>query len=309
MKEIIVSNSPFMHSKNDVNRLFLFICVALIFPAIFGICFFGLYSLFMIVFSIAFCFIFEVGFNFYLTKKLKLKDISFAVTGLILALSLPPKTPIWVIAVASFFSISVVKIAFGGLGKNYFNPALVGRCAAGMMISDITSSLYTVTIAGDTYTSLIEGGTNTISNLISGYAVGGIGTTCILLLTVIAVVLSIMKIIDYKIPLIAVISYIIVGYNLNDFESTIINMFSGSFIFVAIFMATEPNVSPNNFVGKLIYSIGFGALSALCWNLKFFGENCIFVVALFMNCFVPFMDKYFSPRPSTIGGFRNARKV
>ena len=179
----------------------------------------------------------------------------------------------------------------------------------GMMIPDITSSLYTITIAGETYTSLIQGGTNTIGNLISGYSVGGIGTTCVLLILAIAVVLSVLKVIDFRIPLISVIAYIAVSYNTNGFETAIMNLCSGSFLFVATFIATEPNVSPNNFVGKLIYAVGFGALSALCWNLKFFGENCIFVVALVMNWFVPFMDKYISARPSTVGGFRHARKV
>ena len=312
MKEIIVSHSPFMHSKNDVNKLFLYVSLALVFPAIFGIAFFGITSLITIIFSLAFCGGFEIAFNYYLTKKLEIKDISFVVTGLILALSLPPKTPIYAVIICSFVSICVVKIPFGGLGKNYFNPALVGRCVAGIIIPNITASLYKINIAGDDYISLTMGGTNTIANFLTGKSVGGIGTTCTLLLLVIFVVLSIMKVIDFKIVLLSVISYFLVSYKLVGFEQATFNIFSGSFIFVAIFMMTEPNISPNTFFGTLVYSISFGVLSALAWHYNNYlnlGENCVFVVAMIVNLFVPFMDKYFVSKPSTIGGYRNAHKV
>ena len=87
-----------------------------------------------------------------------------------------------------------------------------------------------------------------------------------------------------------------------------VNLFSGSFIFVSIFMITDPNSSPNTFFGKLVYSIAFGALSSLVWDMGFLGENTVFVVALFVNMFVPLMDKYLIIRPRTLGGFRNAHK-
>lgn len=324
MKEIIVSHSPFMHSKNDVNKLFLYVCLALVFPAIFGIAlgfalsteeskFLGLNALFTIIFCIAFCGAFEIGFNYYFKKKFELNDISFVVTGLVLALTLPYNTPFYALLICSFVSICVVKIPFGGLGRNYFNPALVGRCVAGIVIPDITSSLYKITIAGDEYISLTqEGGENTIVNLITGRSVGGIGTTCILLLLVVFVVLSVMKVIDFKIVILSVISYFLTAYFLTGFEQATFNLFSGSFIFVAIFMMTEPNISPNTLLGTLVYSISFGVLSAFAWhynNYLNFGENCVFVVAMIVNLFVPFMDKYLVSKPSTIGGYRNAHKV
>lgn len=309
MKEIVVSNSPFMHSKNDVNRLYLYVCVALIFPAVFGVYFFGISSLVTIVASLLFCYLSEMLFTFYLTKTFKVKDISFAVTGLILALTLPAKTPIYVVGICAIISICVVKLSFGGLGKNFFNPALVGRCVAGLLVPDITTSLYSLTMNGEQYLSLTAGGENTLGNLIMGKAVGGIGTTCILVILAIAVVLSLMKVIDFKIPLLAVISYIAVSYTTNGVETAALNLCSGSFIFTAVFIMTEPNVSPNHWLGKILYSLGFGAICAVCWNYKYFGENCVFVVALIFNVVVPILDKYLSSKPSTTGGFRNARKV
>lgn len=308
MEEIVVSSAPFIHSKNDVNKLFLYIALTLVFPSIFGIILFGISAFFMIVSSIVFCFGFELLYNFFVSRKVYIKDISFLVTGLILALSLPNKTPIYVIFFCAFFATVVVKLAFGGLGRNYFNPALCARCLAGLMVPDMTANLYKITIAGDEYTSLITGGTNTISNLLTGQAVGGLGTTCIVMLLAIAVVLAYMKIIDIKIPILAIISYLVTSILLTNFETGIMSVCSGSFVFVSVFMLTDPVSSPNTFLGTLIYSIGFGVLSAVVWKLGWLGENCIFVVALVINLLVPFMDKYFVIKPTSLGGFRYAHK-
>lgn len=308
MDEIVVSSSPFIHSKNDVNRLFLYIILALLFPTIYGIILYGIGALFMVIVSVASCFIFELLFNYFDKRKIMLNNISCFVTGMILALTLPIKTPYYVIIICSFFSIIIVKLAFGGLGRNLFNPALVGRCLAGIILPNMTSELYKFVIAGDEYISLQSGGTNTLTNLLSGQAVGGIGTTCIIMLFVIYLVMSYMQIINFKIPIISLIAYFVTGVLLANFEQVAINICSGSFIFISIFMMTDPNTSPNSLLGEIIYSILFGALSALAWNYGLFGENCIFVVALVVNLFVPVMDKYLVTRPSTMGGYRYAHK-
>ena len=176
------------------------------------------------------------------------------------------------------------------------------------MIPNITTELYKVTIAGDEYISILNGGTNTISNLFSGQGVGGIGTTCIMMFLVIFVVLSYMKIIEIKTPILAVLSYLVVGILFNGLDATAINICSGSFIFVSLFIMTEPNTSPNTFIGEVTYAVLFGALSALAWDMGFFGENCVFVVALICNMLVPFMDRYFIIKPATLGGYRYAHK-
>lgn len=308
MEEIIVSSSPFIHSKNDVNKLFLYISLALIFPAIYGIMFFGFNAFMMMVFSVICCFAFELLYNFFAIKKVYVKDISFLVTGLLIALTLPVKSPMYAIIICTFFATVGVKFSFGGLGRNAFNPAVTARCLAGLMIPNITSTLYKVTIAGDEYVSLIQGGTNTISNLFSGRAVGGIGTTCIILILIVGVALANMKVIDVKIPVISIVAYVATMVSLTNMETALLSVCSGSFIFVSVFMMTDPVSSPNTLLGKIIYSTLFGVLSAFAWKLGYFGENCIFVVALVVNLFVPFMDKYFTVRPRSIGGFRYAHK-
>lgn len=307
-QQFVVSSSPFIRSKNDLNKLLWYTALVLLFPIIYGVIIFGFRSLFVLAFSVGSCALFEALYNLFDTKKFKIDNISFMITGIILALTFPVNIPISIIVFSAFIAIVVVKMAFGGVGRNYFNPSLTARCIAGLIVPGLTSELYKTTIAGEEYISLSAGGTNTLQNLMSGHAVGNIGTTCIVVLIVCLVCLAYLKIVEVKIPLISAISFIAVGLFFHDIETVVLNYCSGSFIFVSIFMLTDPNTSPNTFFGKLFYAIGFGAISALVWNLKFLGENTAFAVALFINLFTPFMDKYFVSRPTTLGGFRNAYK-
>lgn len=177
-----------------------------------------------------------------------------------------------------------------------------------MICPTIASELAKVTIAGEEYISITAGGTNTLLNLIIGQGVGGIGTTCILIIVVCLVFLVYSGIIDVKIPIISIVSYFIVSLLLCGLDKAAINLFSGSFIFVSVFMMTDPNTSPNTFLGKFIYSLAFGVLSALVWNMGKLGENSIFAVALLVNLLVPYLDKLLTWRPTNLGGYRNAYK-
>ena len=308
MNELIVSSSPFMHSKNDVNKMFLFVSLALVFPAIYGIILFGLNAFLIILISVAVCGASEIIYNLFTKKKFDIDNISFLVTALLLALSLPATTPLYVVVICAFFSVFVVKMAFGGLGRNYFNPALSGRCLAGIIVPGLSAKLYELTVVGEDYVSLTAGGSNELSSLILGQGTGGIGTTFILMLFAIFVVLAFLKIIDAKIPVFAIAGYFVVSICMMGLDATMTNMFSGSFLFVAIFMLSDPNTSPNTLLGQFVYAFGYGALTALLWKFGFLGENTAFAVALFVNLLVPFMDKYFVLRPISVGGFRYARK-
>lgn len=308
MDKFIVSHSPFVHSTNDVNKMFLYMSVALVVPAVYGVIFFGMQALILILVSLVSCLLSEMLFNFINKKQFKVDNFSFFVTGMILALTLPARTPILAVIASAFFSIFVIKQVFGGLGFNKFNPANCGRCLAGVIVPALSSSLCSFTMNGEVYESLALGGTNTISNLLSGQAVGGIGTTCILLILICAVVLTFAKVIDIKIPIIAILSYFVTAVSLVGYEQAILNMFSGSFIFICVFMLTDPNTSPDTILGKILYSLIFGVLSALCWNNGSLGESSLFVVALFVNIIAPIFDRYLEIKPVLQGGIRNAHK-
>lgn len=308
MEKFVVSNPPFIRSGNDINKMFLYLSVALLVPAVYGVMFFGLQAIIPILVSLACCFVFECLFNLITKKQFVVKNLSFFVTGMILALTMPYKVPFYIVIAAAFVAIFITKMSFGGLGRNKFNPALVGRCFAGLISTGFISELYNVTINGEEYVSLAVGGTNTLSNLLLGQAVGGIGTTCVLVILVCFVFLVYGGVVDFKIPFFSILSYFVVGVISNSIETTLINMFSGSFIFISVFMLPDPNTSPNTNLGKLIYSCLFGALSALVWKVGGMGESSLYAVALLVNVIVPFMDKYFIWRPISLGGFRNAYK-
>ena len=308
MNDLVVSNSPFIRSKNDVNKMFLYVSFALFFPAIYGIILFELNAFLIILVSIVTCAFAELLFNLFNKKKLFIDNLSFLVTGLVLALTLPSKIPLYAVAISAFFSIFIVKMVFGGLGRNVFNPALTGRCLAGVIVPAVSSELYACTIRGESFTSLSAGGENIISNLLVGYGVGGIGTTFIIILILIFFVLAFLRVIDAKIPIFAVAGYLLVAILMVGLEKAMINIFSGSFLFVSIFVLTDPNTSPNSLLGKFIFGFGFGVVSFLIWNMGLLGENAIFVVALLFNVLVPFMDKFFVLKPVSLGGFRHARK-
>ncbi len=308
MEKFVVSSAPFVHSKNDLNKMFLFTAIALVLPAIFSVLYFGLNAFIIIAVSLVTCLLSECLFNLIKLKKFKVDNFSFFVTGLILALSMPYKAPFYIVIACGFFSVFIVKFALGGLGINKFNPANTGRCFAGIILAGFSGEFYKTIINGEELTSLATGGTNTLTNLFSGQAVGGIGTTCIIVLLICLVFLIYTRVIDYKLPLFAILSYFVVQVVLVGLEPAMMNMLSGSFLFACIFIITDPNTSPNTLPGKFVYAVLFGGLSALLWKIGSLGENTIFVVALFVNMLVPFMDKYFVWKPLNFGGYRNAHK-
>ena len=308
MDNVVVSHAPFVRSSNDINKMFVYISIMLIVLGVYGCIFFGLSALFVILTSVSVCFLSESLFNVITKKKFKVDDLSFFVTGLILALTMPVKMPLYIVAISAFIAIFIVKMMFGGLGKNKFNPAVVGRLFAGVLASWISENLFKFTLNGEEYVSFSAGGENSVLNLFTGKAVGGIGTTCIAIILFAYIFLVYLNVIDWKIPLISVLSYFVVSFILRGVERAVLDVFSGSFLFVSVFMLTDPNTSASTFLGKLIYSCLFGGLSALLWKVGSMGEETIFVVLLFVNMFVPLMDRYLIIRQKPLGGYRYARK-
>ena len=308
MDKLIVSNAPFMHSGNDVNKMFLYVAIALLIPATYGVTFFGMSALFVILTSVACCFVFEALYNLLFKKKLGVDDFSCVVTGLILALTMPHTVSLWVVGLSAFFAEVVVKLAFGGLGRNKFNPSNTARCFAGVVVAGLSGSLYEIVLNGEKAVSLTAGGVNTIYNLLIGQSVGGIGTPCCLVIVLCYVFLVYTGVIDFKLPILAVVAYFVTSLTMTSLNWSLMNMCSGSFLFVSVFCLTDPNTSPDTFIGKFVYSVLFGVLSAIVWQMGALGENSVFVVLLFVNLFVPMMDRYFVWKPNSLGGYRYAHK-
>lgn len=308
MDNIFLSHAPFIRSKNDTNRMFLYVAFALIIPAVFGCMFFGIRALGIIAISVATCFLSECLYNFINKKKFFVDDFSFFVTSLILALLMPVRVPFYVVIICGFISIFIVKMAFGGLGRNDLNPALVGRGFAGMIVPAMASELYNITSGAETLRPIIAGGEYTLQEIMSGRYAGGIGTTCMVLLLACFVFLVLARVIDFKIPLISVLSFVIVGIVIWGLEGAIANLCSCSFLFLCIFVLTDPNTSPDTLLAKFICSALFGALAPLIMRAGVLGENSLIFLALLVNILSPILNKLFSWRPIQMGGIRNAHK-
>ena len=129
MSELLhVSSSPHVRSKVDTSSIMLTVIIALLPATLFGIYNFGPHALLLILVTIATCVVTEAVYEKIVHKKLTVKDYSAVVTGLLLALNLPPKAPWWIAVIGGVFAILVVKQLFGGLGQNFMNPALAARC-------------------------------------------------------------------------------------------------------------------------------------------------------------------------------------
>lgn len=306
MDKFVVTYAPFARSSNDINKLYIYAATALLLPMVFGCIFFGFSSILVVLTAVLVSYFSECLFNIFEIKKFKVTNLSFLVSGLILGLTLPVKMPLYIVAISAFVAVFIVKMVFGGLGKNIFNPALIGRLIAGIIASSLTTDLYGFTLNGENYVSFTMGGENSIMNLLTGKAVGGIGTTCVFAIVIAYVFLDYMSVIDWKIPIISAVSYFVAALALNGVENAILNICSGSFLFVAVFMVSEPSTSPDTFLGKLLYSVAFGVLSAVLWNIAKMGEETVFVAALIVNVFVPFMNKYLVIKQKPLGGIRYA---
>ena len=240
------------------------------------------------------------------------------VTAIILALTLPAGTPLYVVAIGSFISIFFGKLVYGGFGHNIFNPALVGRVVVHLayganLIANIPNTVNGVDIASKATpatmlagTSWIggEGFTYTLSDLFFGNHMGALGETCIVLILVLGVVLAIRKVFDARIPVaylgtILVLSEVFALVNgLDPISYPLIHLCLGGAVFGAVFMATDPVTSPTSPLGKIIYGICLGFLTMIIRLKANYPEGVLFSILL-MNMLTPLIDSMILGRTNT----------
>ena len=210
-----VSSNPHIRDKMTTSRIMQLVVIALLPTTLFGIWNFGVHALLVVLATVASSVFFEWLYDRLMHKKNTTTDFSAVVTGLLLALNMPPQIPIWMPILGSAFAIIVVKQLFGGLGQNFMNPALAGRCFlmisfAGKMTNfAVSKSSHAVVDAVTQATPLaalknqgfIEGTSIPVKNLFLGNIQGTIGETSALAILIGAVILLAFKIIDLKVPL------------------------------------------------------------------------------------------------------------
>jgi len=302
-REFLISPGPHLRGKHSVSKIMYIVVLALMFPTAAGVYFFGYYALSVIAVSVAAAVLTEYGVK-KLRKRAFVMDGSAVVTGLLLALILPPTIPLWMAAVGSVFSIAIVKEAFGGLGHNIFNPALGGRafmaaCFSVKMTTWVSPTGFgadAVTTATPLSSSFVwEGGKLSLyKDLFLGNIGGSIGETSALLILVGGILLLALGIISWRIPVAYIGTVALLTLALG--QDAIFHVLAGGLMLGVFFMATDYVTSPITTRGKIIFGIGAGILTVVIRRFGGLPEGVCYSI-LFMNAITPLIDRYVKVRP------------
>lgn len=323
-KNLIVSPSPHVHGQQTTSRLMLDVVIALLPALAVSTWVFGFSVLLVTCTSVACCVVFEYLIQrFLLRGPLTVNNWSAVVTGMLLAFNLPSSIPLWMVAVGALVSIGVGKMTFGGLGKNPFNPALVGRVFMLLSFPVAMTTFPEVVDAatGATPLSAMKGALASgmtvpeamrmfsYQDLLVGFKSGSFGEVSAVALLLGFVWLLVRRVITWRIPVyvlgtMALFTGILWAVNPDQYMSPVFHLLTGGALLGAIFMATDYVTSPMTNRGMLLYGIGIGAITVLIRIWGQYPEGMSFAI-LIMNAFVPLIDKYVKPR--RFGAVRKAR--
>lgn len=303
-----VTSNPHIRSAVTTNGIMLAVVVALLPAAGFGIYHFGPRALLIILISIAATVGTEFLYGLY-RKKLTIDDLSAVVTGMLLALGLPVSVPWWVPVMGGVFAILVVKMLFGGLGQNFMNPALAGRCFLVISFPALMTDFTYDGVTGATPLALIKAGEKVnIMDMIIGKTGGTIGETSMIALAAGAIFLLLLGIIDLKIPGSYIVSFLIfVGiFGGHGFSPAYLasQLAGGGLMIGAFFMATDYVTRPITVKGQYLFGIFLGIMTGI---LRVFGPSAegVSYAIILGNLLVPLIEKITWPKAFGRGGLRN----
>ena len=297
-----ISASPHVRSKATTSDIMFDVILALVPATAFGIYQFGFSAGVLVAVCILTAVLSEMIYQKAMHKKVTIGDYSAVVTGLLLALNLPPTLPWWMAMLGTIFAIIVVKQLFGGLGQNFMNPALAGRCFLVLSFgSYMTNFMLDGVTQATPLANLRNGLPVDIKDMFLGYTAGTIGETSALALLVGAGYLLVKRVISPKIPLIYIGTLAICvaiyaatkDYNVVDF--TLAHLCGGGLMLGAWFMATDYVTSPITAWGKVIFGITLGLLTFV---LRIFGgtpEGVSYAIII-SNLLVPLIEKVTAPK-------------
>ena len=297
-----VSASPHVRSSATTSDIMFDVVIALVPATAFGLYIFGWYAALLVAVCIGSCVGFEALYQKCMGKKVTVGDFSAVVTGLLLALNLPPSLPIWMAVLGSAFAIIVVKQLFGGLGQNFMNPALAARCFLLLAFSRyMTAFVYDGVATATPLLTLKLNGTVDLRSMFLGYTAGTIGETSVVALLIGALYLVIKRVISPKIPLIYIGTFaacIAIYAATHDYKVAIFtaaHLCGGGLMLGAWFMATDYVTSPITSKGKIIYAVGLGLLTFV---LRIFGSSTegVSYSIIIMNLLVPLIERVTVPK-------------
>lgn len=313
MNKLLVSPSPHLHSNWSVKRAMYTVLVALLPAYVVAICHFGLGAIIVSLTAMASCVLTEfVIERFILKRTASITNGSALLTGLLLAFNLPSNLPWWMVVIGSIVAIGIGKMAFGGLGNNPFNPALVGRVF--LLISFpqamttwprplgwATSYLDAETAA--TPLALMKHHLSNMPNhfdLLVGHIGGSMGEISAIALLVGFIILLLTRTITWHIPIsilasVAVFAGILHAINPAAYPDVLSQLLTGGLLLGAIFMATDYVSSPMSKSGQLVYGIFIGVMTVLIRYYGSYPEGMSFAILL-GNAITPILNKYLTPK-------------
>lgn len=281
MKQLVFGASPHAHSKNSAAKIMLCVLLALLPAAVAGCLRFGINAVLILAAATGSAVLFELICGLIQRRPQIVLDCSAAVTGLLLGMTLPPDLPLWEAVLGSFAAIVIVKQLFGGLGKNFVNPAVTARM---ILLVTCTSDLHAwQKLPAGSYWDLFLGNTG-----------GCIGEGCALGLLLGAVFLCMNGIISPVTPLSYLGSFALLTY-LGGYDVPA-GLLSGGLLLGACFMATDYTTTPLTAPGKLLFGIGCGCITYIVQHYGGYPEGTAFAI-LFMNLLTPLLDRLTRTRP------------
>ncbi|MBQ9163854.1 MAG: RnfABCDGE type electron transport complex subunit D [Bacteroidaceae bacterium] len=321
MNKLTVSLSPHVHSGDSVSKNMYGVLIALVPALLCSFVYFGIGAILVTLVSVASCVFFEWAINKYMLKRTdtSVLDGSAILTGVLLAFNLPSNLPLWIVMVGALFAIGVVKMTFGGLGCNLFNPALAGR--AFLLISfPVQMTTWPKPLQGffnvdaetaatplalmkqaikDGNTDAIEKIPNSLLDMFTGQTGGSMGEVCEIALLLGLFYMLYKKIITWHIPVSILATVFIFAGALHlakpEYPSPFMDLVSGGLMLGAIFMATDYVTSPMSKKGQLVYGVAIGFLTVVIRTWGAYPEGMSFAI-LIMNAFVPLINNYFKPK-------------
>ncbi len=333
--KLIATSSPHIRGSERTQTIMRDVIIAMVPALVYAILNFGIRALAMTVVSVAGCMFFEWGYQKLMKKPVRIMDLSCVVTGMLLAFVCPVQIPYWMILIGDFFAIVVVKQLFGGIGKNFVNPALAGRAIllasyAGAMTSWVDPAINKANLIGnvdivtaatplsymkgtdpaaiaESFASLKE--TYSVTNMFLGQIGGSMGEVSVLMLLLGGVYLIWRKVINWQTPVayiatVAVLTFLFPRAG-TSVEWMLYSIFGGGLMLGAFFMATDYATSPVTKKGQLIFGIGCGVFTVLIRYFGSYNEGVCYSIMV-MNLFVALIDK--NTKPTRFGVVKSDKK-
>lgn len=297
-----VSVSPHVRDKSSTSEIMLDVCIALVPTLAFGVIHFGLNALIVIISSVLSCVISEAVFELIVKKPLTIGDLSAVVTGLILALNMPPDVAWWVPAVGGVFAIVVIKMLFGGIGQNIMNPALGARCFLLISFASRMTDFSVDGVSGATPLAQLKAGESIdLLDAFIGFQNGCIGEVSALAILIGFMYLLIRRVISIRIPGIYILSAMAFIFLFNlpsgvpSANYMLGQLLTGGLLAGAVFMATDYTTSPITKGGQIIYALLLGFLTAVFRILGSSAEGVSYAIII-SNLVVPLIEKISVPK-------------